>query len=820
MNFPFSYPIALEHGEYNELLTPEGELRPQWQTFFTALEAEGFDKLPFFAEQVTRFMKADELTAVNQEKHTYGFIPFLLSKEDFSHISAGLIQRARLINQTLADLYGDQTLISNGIIPPGVIFGHPSFLPALKGIKPADGIFLREYAVEIERAPDGHFWVVKDETQTPSGSGTVIKNRLVLSRVMPTVYAKTAPRRIVDFFDSLRRHLIGFAPKSEKYNTPCIILLSKGGQEGLSSEDAFFARNLGISAVEAADLSVRNNYVYLKNIGGLKRVDVILRRIDDDLCDPLELNGSSLFGIAGLVEALRAGRVALVNPLGTGLGQIPALRPFIAGISRFLTQEDLLLPSVATWWCGQEKERNEVLENLENLSVFNASDGSPIKVGASKIKENPSLYVAQENVNASVMPILHHGQIVPAKTTLRFHLIYDNGEYRVLDGGLALTRHGHQTSIRDIWIPRTEKEKIETGVFLPSEMQAQMRPVRKTFELTSRTADNMFWMGRELERSEGLARILRSTIRRSVESPEIPEPDDMATLFSILAILGHLPFNDYRNHENQPGALSELKYVIGSPSYPVGLYTLFQQMKEKADRLHDRLSMDTWEILTQLPHLLPDPQANGQIILNRLNTIILQQNALSGLIRENMTREHSWRFMEIGRRLERGLHVLSLMSGVEFCAKNGFNASLETLLEVSDSRMTYRARYMAVPTVPLVFDLLICDDTNPRALIYQVLKLRQNISVMERESNIDGLFSNEAQILFEMQEMISRINVMTLAEHTNSPEETVMMVPAVAALLKELEEKLLNFSDTLTLSCFVHAASTRQGPSYAQGKSP
>lgn len=817
MSLSFSYPAAIPDGGYNELLGPDGLPRPQWRAFFDAVEADGPEKLPFYAEQSVRYMNADTVPD-GSEKYMHGLIPFLLSAEEFARISEGLIQRAHLLNRTLADLYGEQTLISDGVLPPGVVFGHPSYLPALLGIRPPDGIFLREYAAEIERAPDGRFWVVGDETQIPNGSGRTIKNRLVLSRVMPKIYARTAPRRIVDFFRSLRRHLISFAPTPEKYKVPCIVLLCRGTQDALSYEDAFFARNLGISAVQPGDLSVRGNMVFLKNTSGLKQVDVILRRINDDLCDPLELKGSSLFGVAGLVEAVRAGKVALVNPLGTGLAQIPALRAFIHGISRFFNRENLLLPSAATWWCGQERERRFVLENRANLRIRRASDGKEVAPTDEEILAAPEAYVAEESVLASSTPVLRRGEIVPARVRLRFHLIYDNGEYRVMEGGSAFTRTDGALSVRDIWIPRTDKEKMETGVILPAEMQPRMKPIRTTFELTSRTADNMFWLGRNLERSEDLTRLLRATIRRTVDSPEIPEPDDMATLFSILALLGHLPFGDFRNPETQRAALSALREVVCSPDYAFGLHSLFSRMKEMADQLRDRLSMDTWEIFTHLSVLLPERKADGRILLNRLNALILQQNALSGLIRENMTREHSWRFMEIGRRLERGLHVLNLMSGVEFCANSGFNAALETLLEVSDSRMTYRARYMAVPTVPLVFDLLICDDTNPRALIYQVLKLRQNISVMERESNIEGLFRPEIEILEDILDGIRKIDVMTLAEHAPGPGETVLMTPAVTARLTELKGKLAAFSDTLTLSCFVHAASTRQGPSYAKGK--
>lgn len=816
MPFPFSYPTVCKTGGYNELIAPGGEIRPHWRTFFQTACRNGENKFPAYEEQAARLMSADiPAGGSGQSSATHGVIPFILSGDDFKTISAGLIQRAELFNRILGDLYGGQKLIMNGILPPQVIFSNPAYLPALKNIKPAGGVFLQEYAVDLERAPDGRFWVVADKTQTPEGVGLAIKNRLVLSRVMPDIYAKAAPARIFDFFEAMRRHLFACAPKRDKTKIPLIVLLSGAIKKKLSFEEVFFARSLGISAIDPADLTVRGDRVYLKNIDGLKPVDVILRRIDDQLCDPLELKGSSLFGVAGLTQVVRKGNVALVNPLGTGLAEIPALRAFIHGINRYFNNNNLLLPSVAAWWCGQEKEKQYVLDHLSELKIYDIT-GRKVHPSRDDIENNPGNFVAQEKINASLTPVLQNGGLAPARARLRFHLIYENGSYRILNGGLAFTQTD-APSLRDIWVETADRRRKDSAAE-QIKTALETKPARTTFELTSRIADNMFWLGRNLERSEQLARLLRVAVERATEGPEIPEPDDVATLMSVLALTGHLPFKNYRDPEIQKETLDELKKIAASPDYGFGLYFLFSRLKEMADLLHDRLSMDTWELFTRLLPLLPEQTANCQIFLNRLNGIILRQNALSGLIREDMTREHSWRFLEIGRRLERGMQILNLLSGIDFCANNGFNASLETLLETSDSRMTYRARYMAVPTVPLVFDLLVCDDGNPRALIYQILKLRQNISVLEKESRLPGLFSKELLILEDIVGRIRKTDVMNLAGLARTLNETVAVNPAFSALLNDLRSKLQEFSDTLTLSCFVHAAPTRQGPAYNKGK--
>ena len=813
MSFPFSYPVRCETGGYNEFLSESGEIRPHWRKFSDAVALEGKEKLSFCAEQTARLMNADVLAAASEQKNLHGVIPFILSDEEFKVLSAGLIQRAELINKTLSDLYGEQTLITQGVLPPEAVFGNPAYLPALRNVRPANGVFLQEYAADVERAPDGRFWVVSDKTQTPEGIGLAIKNRQVLSRVMPDVYEKAAPARIFDFFEAMRRQMFACAPLKDETKIPLIVLLSGSVKKKLSFEEAFFARSLGISAADPEDLTVRGDRVYLKNVDGLKPVDVILRRIDDDLCDPLELKGSSLFGVAGLTEVVRQGNVALINPLGSGLAEIPALRAFIHGICRFFNGTELLLPSIAAWWCGQPAEKEYVLDHLSGLTLYDQR-GNKVAPSPEEIEEHPEKYTAQESVNASLTPVLQGGELVPARTRLRFHLIYENGSYRVLTGGLAFTRTTTE-SLRDIWI---DGSKITKESARSAQTAAATKPVRTTFELTSRIADDMFWLGRNLERSEQLARLLRIAVERATGGPEIPEPNDVATLLSVLALTGHLPFRDYRDPKIQKESLKSLREIMVSPDYGFGLHFLFGRLKEMADMLHDRLSMDTWELFTELPSLLPEKNANHQVLLNRLNALILRQSALSGLIREDMTRDHSWRFMEIGRRLERGMQILNLLSGIDHCARNGFNASLETLLETLDSRMTYRVRYMAVPTVPLVFDLLVCDDGNPRALIYQVLKLRQNISVLERESRISGLFSKELAILEETIPEIKNIDVATLARQTRTLEETVCVNPAFNDLILSLRSRLQAFVDTLTLSCFIHVASTRQGPAYNKGK--
>lgn len=797
------FPVCFPDGRFNELYEPDGAFRQECMPFVKACENESAETIAFYAQQTNRLFSS-ELSMVasdGQSRLTHAFLPFFLSVGDFELLEKGLIQRAQVLNAALLDFYGERNLIKKGVIPAQVLFGHRNYLPALNGVIPDNKIFLKEYTVDVERAPDGRFWVVGEKTQMPLNIGLTVENRLLLSRVMPQIYAKSAPKRILPSMQSIARQLKNLAPDTAH---PRIVLLVPSTQKSVGFENAFLARNLGISVLEPADLSVRGDTVYLKNMDGLKKVDVILRYIDDRLCDSLELDGSSGAGVAGLTQAVRAGNVKIVNPLGSGAAEIPALKAFIHGIARYFTGEDLILPSIAAWWCGQEKEADYVATHLNELRVCRALDGREVQITPEKLREFPERYVAFETVRASCTPVFYKDKILPAQARLRLHLIYDDGGYKMMAGGTAFSKIRKDTLIQDVWI-LNGKEKNRADI--ASVTAKNVRPVRSTFDLTSHTAENMFWLGRYLERSEDVCRLMRGILRRAVDSPELPEPNDEATLFQALCWLGYVPFADYANPQVQKDGLDAVLRLVCDKDEAFGLPVLFNQIKSTSDRLRDRLSADTWEIFSQLPDFLPKGACAPRVALKGLDTVVLHQNALSGLIRENMTREISWRFMEIGRRLERAVHVLDLINSIDLCAKNGFEAALGTILEVSDSRMTYRSRYLADPVLPLVFDLLICDETNPRAVVYQVLKLNQNICKIAAESSDSGLFGAQKDILAQL---LADIQSMTVASGSDSLDGKIF--EQVAAL----RQKTTEFSDTLTLSCFVHAGQTRQGPTYHQ----
>ncbi len=783
--------FLFEPSVYNEAFASDGTIRPHWKPFWEKLQ-ENREKLAFCSEQSARLMHSG--FSDSAEKRACGVVPFILSRQDFETISKGLIQRAQVFNAMLCDLYGDQTLISQGVLPPAAVFGNPMYFPALRGLTPANGVFVQEYTADLERSPDGKFWVVADSLQIPQCVGRAVKNRRVSTRVLPETYAAATPAPVSDFLETFRRHLFANAPANK---IPTVVLLTASTNRPLSFEESYFARNLGIVAVEPADLTVRGDKVFLKNIDGLKQVDVILRHVADDLCDPLELKGASMMGVAGLVHAVRAGTVAILNPLGTGLAESPVFKAFIHGICRHFTNSDLLLPSIAAWWGGQTAEADYLIEHQRSLRFFDAFTGTEAAPSTADLQRHPERYVGQERVAASEMPIVRGGEIENARVRLRIPVVYDNGAYRVMAGGLAFTEAKDGKGLCDVWV------NAPVSAARPSASEKNVVPSRTAFELTSRIADNMYWLGRNLERSEQLVRLLRVALTRATQGSDFPDPNDVATLLCVLALEGHLPFADFQDSAERENALKTLKKIMCSESYGFGLRFLFKRLKEMADQLHDRLSMDTWELFTALAPLLPEESANYPIVLNRLDSIIVRQNALSGLIHEDMTRDHGWRFLEIGRRLERGLQILNLLSGIQSCKIAGFDASLESLLETSDSRMTYRARYMSVPSVPLVVDLLVCDKSNPRSLIFQVKELRRAIVALERESRTPSLFAKENTILRDMAKVLEDIDI------------TTVDLPALTA---DLRDRLQAFSDTLTLSCFVHNTSTRQGPAYNKGK--
>ena len=746
-------------------------------------------------------------------------LPLVLDPNEWKAIEAAIIQRATLFNAILADLYGPQRLVRDGSVPVELVFPNPAFLRPCWGIEPPGGVFLHMYAADLARSPDGQWWVLADRTQAPSGAGYALENRLVTTRVLTDVFRGSHVRRLANFFQTYRDALQQLVPTHRE--NPRIVLLTPGPYNETYFEHAFLARYLGYTLVEGGDLTVRDQRVYLKTLGGLLPVDVIVRRQDDHFCDPLELRADSMLGVPGLVQAVRAGNVAIANALGSGLAESPAYAAFLPGLCRLLLGEDLKIPTVATWWCGQEQPLDYVTEHLGDLVVkptFPGTGGDPI-FGAGlghkarealieKLKANPSSYVAQERVALSTVPVWEDGKLSPRHLVVRVYAARMGGTYAAMPGGLTRVSASLDNMVVSIQRGGGSKDTWVLGD-RPAPPFTLLRPSahpldvsRATFDLSSRVADNLFWLGRYTERVEGAVRIARAVVGRFFQESDSARSAGLNAGLEILTTLGYLPEERKGSHER--GVLS----MIYDPAASNGLVWNIHQVRRVAWLLRDRISVDAWLILNQLDqqfsaHPPPEPFRVNEA-QDRLNNAVITLSAFGGLVMESMTRGDGWRFLDIGRRLERAIQMTELLRNSLHPDSAGDVGVLEAVLEIADSSITYRSRYLTSLQADLALDLLLVDEANPRSIAFQLARLLDHISQLPGAKIATRRPAEERQAL----SLLTGVQLADVRELAGPDEKK--SAEAREALFSRLVADLGLLSDAISQAYFSHAAQSRR----------
>ena len=664
---------------YDEMLTAKGEVRPHWEQFLNHIDAvapEEMRRRLDFAEQriqengVTYNVYADPNGA--DRPWTLDPLPLIIPPDEWAEVSSAVAQRAALLNAILADLYGEQTLLAEGFLPPALVYGQHGYLWPCRGVKPPGGIWLHNYAVDLARAPNGRWWVIADRTQVPSGAGYALENRLVVSRVFPEMFRDLRVQHVADFFRDQLDGLSALAPV-EGDEQPHMVLLTPGPYNETYFEHAYLARYLGFPLVEGQDLTVRGETVYLKTLRGLKRVHVILRRQDDAYCDPLELRGESALGIPGLVNVARAGRVVIANALGSGLLASGALMGFLPAICRHLLGEELAMPSVATWWCGEQRARDFVKENFDDLVIKPAYPtqtmepvfGNELKAEARaemlrRIEARPHAYVAQEMVNLSQAPTwsrAHERRLLARPVGLRAYAVTTPDGYSVMPGGLARVTTGASTRIismqrggasKDTWV-LTNGPVSQFSLLKPSVTVRDL--VRAGANLTSRVVENLFWLGRYSERFDDSARMLRVALSRVVVGGG-QKTNLVVAAMELARRLGVLP-EPGEDNEVKEGSEHELLEAIYDPEQPGSLARNIRSVMWSATHVRERLSLDHWHSLSRLQR---DQQAALKVhptlteAIAFLDRVLGVSSSLTGFAMDNMTRDDGWRFLMTCRR--------------------------------------------------------------------------------------------------------------------------------------------------------------------------
>ncbi len=733
----------------DELFDATGRPRGEWLDFLGDLSEYGETELRSRFTLATRHIRdtgVSHRVYGEETERTWplGPVPLIIGAAEWAGIAEGVAQRARLFEAVLQDVYGEARLVASGDIPASALTGSPDFVRALRGVKPRGGRWLQVYAADLGRGPDGRWWVLGDRTQAPSGSGYELENRLVISRAFPGLYNAMNVERLAPFFEALRKGLSSAAGRSD----PRIALLSPGPFSETYFEQAHLARYLGFLLVEGDDLVVRDGLAYVRTIAGLKRIDVILRRVDADFVDPLELNSASRLGVPGLLEAIRQGGVSVLNMPGAGVLESRALMGFFPRLCRTVLGETLKLPNIATWWCGQPAERAlvEASPALSIASAFNTariddlvptprlvSDLSPSerREFLRRLDERPGDYVGQEVVRLSTMPVLRDDRLEPAPFTLRvFATATADGGFQVMPGGFCRTSDqrdaraismGAGARTADVWVIHDTPANPFT--LLANQEDVKVR--RILGNLPSRAADNLYWLGRYLERAEATLRLVRGLGASLVEA-EGAAHGVGATFQQLREILED--WGALGDEPGEPPALEVARIALhDEPAYGSAI-GLAHRARRAAASLRERLSADFWSLLLELERGLtgtPSESLTETDALARVEGALRTLAGLSGLAQENMNRTAGWRFLDIGRRIERGINICRFAR--VFGHGHANSDELDLLLDLADSQITYRARYLVGIARAPVLDMVVLDPFNTRSLAFQVRTLKEHL---------------------------------------------------------------------------------------------
>lgn len=743
---------------YDELCTVDGAVRTHWEPVLDLLgntrPAEIESRLAVAQQHIRDEGITYTIYADPQGKDrpwALDELPLVLPGEEWATLAHGLAQRARLLNRVLADLYGPQTLLHEGIIPPEVVFGAGGWLPAVFGTQAPGNLFLHSYAADLLRAPDGQWWVVADRTQAPSGAGYALENRMIMTRAFPELLSQMPVAPLACFFTALRESLALHAPCGDE--SPRIVVLTPGPLNETYYEHSLLARYLGFPLVEGGDLAVRDGCVWLKTISGLQRVHAILRRQDDAYCDPLALRSDSALGVAGLTECARRGTVLMANALGSGVVESIALQGFLPAACRFLLNEELALPSVATWWCGEAAAMDYVRKNLGDLvikSVHGLSNFTPIfgqdldadaRVALlAQIESAPDKFVAQEWVRLSQAPVLHRRsgalQLEARSVGVRAFAVATEQGYEVMPGGL--TRVESHRDARVVSMQRGGASK-DTWVLQSDENEALLLGAQESVSIgqslhtgvPSRVAENLFWMGRYTERAEGIARLLRLTLS---ERLHYARRHGVAALHQLAWSYGLVVLpQGCSDPARIPVEL--LISCATNPNHPQGLSQTLQELGRVGFSIRDRLSHDHWRAMNRLVNdqaLAPGLTLGPTLVW--LDRSIAGLSALSGFSLDAMNRDAGWRFLSLGRRLERlQLLAIALDIAVTQIQQNsstdqdsaGSNQSLDWLLDLTDSSGSFRSQTTGTASWHAMRGIVLLDGTNPRSLRFQVEGVQQ-----------------------------------------------------------------------------------------------
>ena len=824
---------------YDEFCSADGSPRPHWQGLVDQIGSWQPAELAERWEQARRLIRDNGVTYAMQDEKSgeqrpwvLDPIPLVIAGADWARLEMGINQRARVLDALLADLYGDQHLLREGIVPPELVFGHPGFLRCCHGMAVPGGRWLHLYAGVVARNRDGQWVALGDRTDVPRGLGYALENRLVVSRLFPTAFEQCNVERLAPFFIGLRSLLRGLAAGRD---APRIALQSPGPASPTSFEDAYLARYLGYPLVEGGDLAVRDDRLGLKTLGGLVPMDVLLRRVPDRLCDPLELDAAALEGTPGLVQAIRRGRTAVANALGSSLVESPGFGEFLPAISRRLLGEDLALPAPRSWWCGIPGNLDHVLHVLDSCVIEPVKPRRgpkrfvPALLAADEraqlvdeIRSRPADWVGRERMERSVAPCWSDGAIAPASVLMRCFAVAVPEGYQTMRGALARMSIGRSSGeelllssqgSKDVWV-------LSSGPVAPLTLlrrPGQPIPLRRSgYDLPSRVADHLHWLGRHAERAENAARLLRTiTARLASESNQECAADAAA----LMATIAGAPVDAWRAAGLQE-IHATIQALVHDPGRTGSVREHIDRLWRTASVVRDRISIDSWKVLARVRRdslaggaPLRSLSARVADVLPHLDTLIFDLSAFAGLGTESMTRGPGWRFLDMGRRIERASSAIQLLSAALAAPRpqtilDGMRIDAprleEMLLEIADSSMTYRNRYPGILEAAPLIDLLVIDETNPRSIGFQLAALAEHVEALPVDDASPVLSGERRAVMAAVSQLrLADVDRLAACDDFGGRGE-------LAGLLSRLDALVREFADAISHRYLVHSTPRRQ----------
>lgn len=802
---------------FDEMVGADGFVREHWADLSAYLSASSSKALGGLTRETQRRLKEQGI-----HYHVYddpkGFrrpwqldpLPAVLADHEWPALEAGLTQRARLFNLLMKDLYGQQRTLRDSLVPWELIYRHPEFLrPVLQDNAGLGDITpMSLYAVDLARSSTGEWWALSDRTQGPSGVGYVLAARYVTKRVLGASAPDYPIAPLAQYFFHLKRHLASLAPDQQK--DPTIVLLSPGIGNEVYFEHAYLAAQLGITLVQGDDLTVRQGKVFLKTVDDLRQVDVIIRRVDSNYCDPLSLRHDTMLGVPGLLHAQALGKVGMANAIGSGVLENPALMPFLPGLSRALLGEDLLLPCVATWWCGQERERQHVLSQLEKLIVKTIDRPRETFFGdrmshaererlIERIRAEPWRWIGQENITFSTTPTLAGSVVEPRSMLLRTFLAGDGNHYDAMPGGLTrvATRAGDNlisnqagSPSKDTWLLR------KTGSLRDVLRLSPPARSRKTAAavLTSRAAEHLFWCSRYLERSEMMLRLVRAYLFRLENFRDYGDDGDSRVLRQLTPMLKLYYSNFFSEHWRETELRTALTDTHTSGSVTFNLHRAL----EAAYTVRDLWPPDSWRAIEQIEELVSHSEKNvrSTLLEKIIQPLVNALLAFWGANQESLALTQGGLWLHLGHRIER-IHGLMVGTATlcEQFEQDDETAALEAWLEINSGLNSHRRRYGTELTLQTTWFHLLLDHNNPRSLLSQLQLLEQLLTYLN-PTPLAGLTDMQKSLLAIITQ-IRLADAKRWAHHEPSRSQ-------LAVLLRQLAEQLRSLGLELEHAYFKH----------------